>query len=415
MQIHAYNEEDFGFVVAFREGHVGLYAKSAGLLCAAGADSEALAPHKLKKLPIPPDFHLRAPLLVWLEMTRACNLRCRHCFVDASEPQPGELTTDEVLSLLDQLKAQGVFCVVFSGGEPFSRPDFPRILAYAVQLGFIIAVVTNGFLLTDSLVRQIPKGNVRVTISLDNLHFGEKEQLSAERKMAYLQSRLLLLRKEGIACHAAATMTRDNLASLKTTFSWLTEQEIGYRGIPFSPIGRGASCAELQLTTAQVKEAAELWKMDLLTERKLQAARPELTFDQFFDFAFTLVYMARACKGARFISYISANGDVYPCTTCAGVGEFQVGSLKTSSFREIWEHSAQSFRALSPWDGFEGCGTCALSGGDYFCSNRCPPLSKLFQGSPCVCGATAYDKASLAYRTKLLPHLEEAGAKRGDL
>ncbi len=411
MQIHAYSEENFGYLVAFREGYLGLYGKSAGPLCARGADSEALAPHKLNKLEITPDFHLRAPLIVWLEVTRACNLRCRHCFVSASEPQPDELSTDQILSLLDELKVQKVFCVVFSGGEPFARSDFPCILDHAARLGFVIAVVTNGFLLTESLVRQIPKGHIRITISLDNLHFGETDHLDARRRSSYLQSRLLLLKKEGIACHVAATMTRQNLAPLKTTFSWLTEQEIGYRGIPFSPIGRGRSSPELQLTTAEVRDAAELWAMDMVNEQALRAAQPVLTFDQCFDFAFTLVYMARACKGARFISYICANGDVYPCTTCVGVGVFHLGNITTSSFRDIWENSSKGFHRLSRWDAFKDCEKCTLSSGEYVCTNRCPPLALLYHGSPCACGATAYDKASLAYRTKMLRNLTELSGK----
>jgi len=405
VQIHTYNEEIFGYLISFRQGYIGLYGKSAGPLCANGADSAMLAPHKLQKLEITPDFHLRAPLIVWLEVTRACNLRCRHCFVSAGEPQPDELSTAQILSLLDELKAQNVLCVVFSGGEPFFRSDFPYILEHASRLGFIIAVVTNGFLLTRSLIQQIPKGHIRITISLDNLHFGETDHLNNKRRFSYLQSRLLILKEEGIACHVAATMTRQNLAQLRTIFSWLTEQGIGYRGIPFSPIGRGHSAPELQLTTAEVKDTAELWAMDMVNEQALMAIQPVLTFDQCFDFAFNLVYMVRACKGARFISYVCANGDVYPCTTCVGTGTFHLGNITTSPFQDIWEKSSKGFRRLSGWDTFEDCGRCKLSSGEYFCTNRCPPLSLLYHGSPNACGATAYDKASLAYRTEMLPHL----------
>jgi radical SAM protein with 4Fe4S-binding SPASM domain len=405
VHIHSYSAEEFGFVVAFREGYIGLYSPAAARLCAAGADSDALAPYKLDALTITPDFHLRAPLIVWIEMTRACNLRCRHCFVSASTAQPGELSTAQVFSLLDELKARGVTCIVLSGGEPLVRDDCLSILDYAVQCGFIIAVVTNGFLLSESLVRRIPRGHLRITISLDNLHFGEADTLSADAKLSYLQSRLLLLKEHGIACHVAVTMTRQNLAQLKTICAWLTDHGIGYRGIPFSPIGRGACSPELQLTTAEVADAAELWAMDMRTEQALQAAQHVLTFDQCFDFTFTLVYMARACKGARFIAYVCADGDVYPCTTCVGASLFRLGNITTSSFGSIWDDSSRGFRQLSRWDNFQDCGKCSLSTGEYFCTNRCPPLSLLYRSNPCACGATTYDKASLVRRTRMLPQL----------
>jgi len=206
-------------------------------------------------------------------------------------------------------------------------------------------------------------------------------------------------------------MTRDNLDSLKAIYVWLNEQGIGYRGIPFAPIGRGALSPELQLTPAQVKQAADLWAMELMAE---DALRPNqgITFDECFDFSYSLVYMCRACKGARYIAYVSANGDVYPCTMCAGVGEFCVGNVIDSTFEEIWERSAKSFRQLSRWDAFETCRSCALSGGKYFCTGRCPPLSLLYRGSPLECGATAYDRATLVYRTRMLPQLFEHGTKQ---
>lgn len=412
MHIHAYSEEDFGYLVAFREGHFGLYGKDAAPLCAAGADSEALSPYKLKQITITQDFHLRSPLIVWLELTRTCNLRCRHCFVAATGPQPDELSTDRVLSLLDELKARNVFCVVFSGGEPLFRADFLQILDYASRLGFVISVVTNGFLLEESVIRRLPKNNLRITISLDNLHFGETEGLDGNQRFSFLQGRLLLLKREGIGCHVSATMTRDNLALLKTIFSWLVEQEIGFRTIPFTPIGRGASYPELQLGIAEVKQAAELWAMELENEKALQVSQG-LTFSQCFDYALTLVYMGRGCKGGRFIAYICANGDVYPCTTCAGTGAYQAGNITTCSFQEIWEDSFQGFRQLSRWDNFSECEKCLFSSAEFFCTNRCPPLALLYRGSPYACGATAYDRSSLAYRTKLLHSIQEAETENG--
>jgi MoaA/NifB/PqqE/SkfB family radical SAM enzyme len=46
----------------------------------------------------------RAPLRVHWEVTRACDLTCRHCRAEAqSEPDPDELSTPMALRLLDRL------------------------------------------------------------------------------------------------------------------------------------------------------------------------------------------------------------------------------------------------------------------------------------------------------------------------
>jgi radical SAM protein with 4Fe4S-binding SPASM domain len=54
------------------------------------------------------------------------------------------LTTPQVLYILDQLREAGCFFLGFTGGEPFLRHDFLRILEYARRLGFEVIIYTNG-------------------------------------------------------------------------------------------------------------------------------------------------------------------------------------------------------------------------------------------------------------------------------
>ena len=69
-------------------------------------------------------------LLAW-ETTRRCNLDCRHCRAAAtSGPYPGELTTAEGKSLLDDVAGMGHVVVILTGGEPLLREDILEITAY---------------------------------------------------------------------------------------------------------------------------------------------------------------------------------------------------------------------------------------------------------------------------------------------
>ena len=73
--------------------------------------------------------------MVWA-VTKACNLRCVHCYASATPgPAPGELTRDEGIALLDDLAKFEVPAVLFSGGEPLVRPETPEFIAYARSLG----------------------------------------------------------------------------------------------------------------------------------------------------------------------------------------------------------------------------------------------------------------------------------------
>lgn len=62
-------------------------------------------------------------VVVW-NVTRACNLRCRHCYASSDgNPADGELSTGEALKFIDDLAEYKVPVILFSGGEPLLRQD----------------------------------------------------------------------------------------------------------------------------------------------------------------------------------------------------------------------------------------------------------------------------------------------------
>ena len=63
------------------------------------------------------------PVVIW-NLIRRCNLTCRHCYATSTDKDfPGELSTDEVYKVMDDLRAYGVPVLILSGGEPLLRPD----------------------------------------------------------------------------------------------------------------------------------------------------------------------------------------------------------------------------------------------------------------------------------------------------
>src|SRR3989304_2259974 len=79
------------------------------------------------------------PFLVALNLTRRCNLKCAHCYLDAGtlcNGAPDELATEEVLTLLDGIASlSGETMVVLTGGEPLLRPGIETIARRGAGLG----------------------------------------------------------------------------------------------------------------------------------------------------------------------------------------------------------------------------------------------------------------------------------------
>ncbi|MCA1989757.1 MAG: 12,18-didecarboxysiroheme deacetylase [Desulfarculus sp.] len=112
----------------------------------------------------------KKPVVVW-NMTKACNLRCQHCYAQATAgPAVQELSTGQARAMIDDLAGFGAPVILFSGGEPLMRPDLPELARYAVGKGMRAVISTNGTLITADKARELKDiGLSYVGVSLDGL------------------------------------------------------------------------------------------------------------------------------------------------------------------------------------------------------------------------------------------------------
>ncbi len=110
------------------------------------------------------------PVVIW-NLTRTCNLRCRHCYTTSADvPFPGELSHEQAMGVLEDLHAFGIPALILSGGEPLSRFDFFTLAERAKDLGFRhLSLSTNGTKLAENIDRIADLDFDYVGISLDGL------------------------------------------------------------------------------------------------------------------------------------------------------------------------------------------------------------------------------------------------------
>jgi radical SAM protein len=112
-----------------------------------------------------------SPLLVFYEMTRACDLACRHCRADAQRHRdPMELTTSQARRLVAELT---VFprppLLVFTGGDPLKREDVFDLVTHAAEAGLKTAMTPSAtpLVTAEALARLRFAGLHRLAVSLD--------------------------------------------------------------------------------------------------------------------------------------------------------------------------------------------------------------------------------------------------------
>src|SRR5688500_11101401 len=153
-------------------------------------------------------------------LTKACNLRCVHCYASATPgPAPGELSFHEGVALLDDLREFGVPAVLFSGGEPLARPDALRLIDYAQFIGLNCTLSTNGLLIDDATADTLAELGLRyVGISLDGR--AAKHDRLRGKKGAFEQSVAAIgrCRERGIKVGVRFTVSGLNLSDLDAVF-----------------------------------------------------------------------------------------------------------------------------------------------------------------------------------------------------
>ena len=199
------------------------------------------------------------PVVVWA-LTKACNLRCVHCYAAATPgPAPEELSFHEGVALLDDLREFGVPAVLFSGGEPLARPDALRLIDYAQFIGLNCTPSTNGLLIDDAVADRLAELGLRyVGISLDGAP--AKHDRLRGKKGAFAQSVAAIgrCRERGIKVGVRFTVSGLNLSDLDAVFDVCLGQGVQRLCVyHLAYAGRGGNMQDVDLTARQTRAAVD--------------------------------------------------------------------------------------------------------------------------------------------------------------
>ncbi len=109
-----------------------------------------------------------------VSLTDRCNLRCTYCMPHdfaAWLPSEHQLTTDELVRVIEIAVSEGINEVRLTGGEPLLRPDIVEIVSRinAIKDAPTLTMTTNALTLEKVAKPLADAGLTRINISLDTL------------------------------------------------------------------------------------------------------------------------------------------------------------------------------------------------------------------------------------------------------
>ena len=299
---------------------------------------------KIEDIPTKISREKYAPRTVHFDITTKCNLKCIYCYATDRLSPRKELTTKQILRLLNELAELDTWTIVISGGEPFLRRDIFKILGHINELEIMVSILTNGTLITDNVAKKLASfDNLQmIQVSLDSYN-PEHHELHRGVKGVYEKTLngIKNLKKYGITPDIEIVVTPINVKDIERTVEFLHQLKI--KKITIGPVftgsGRGRDNKN-KLTLDENTLIKTGKKLQELKERykETMCIAPNREF-----FVYTTERRIHKqdiiCGVGKSILYISPDGLVYPCLFSINPETF-LGDIKKQSLREIWKNSS---------------------------------------------------------------------------
>ncbi len=327
----------------------------------------------------------KGPLFIHLDLTGACNLKCVHCRA-TSKSSPDELTTEEIIDLIDKCKLnfpnwENIF---IGGGEPLLRKkDLFKILDYCQKKNIKCFLNTNALLINEEDIENLKKYIEIIQVSIDGASANVHDEIRGV-KGAFDSAikNIELLVKNNIRTYLRMTLSNYNYHEAFDLID--LGQRLGveavsyYRTLPVGNAKKYNVAIDKKLYYSILKELMKRsYKIDkpkivstdplkMYVDTKMQAEVKEKYKED--------ISLGGCLPGITEI-FINSIGNVYPCT----MQPVFLGNIKEEDIGVIWKNS-EHLNKLRDKSNLKGkcksceirnfCGGCRAAAygkyGDYF-------------------------------------------------
>lgn len=311
------------------------------------------------------------PALVYWEMTRACQLACRHCRAEAmSTPHPSELTHVESKALLLQIAGfnRPLPHLILTGGDPLERKDLYELIDEARRLQLTVSITPSATSrLTAEVLGRLKEHEIdSIGLSLDGSTAARHEAVRGvdgcfERTMSAIKAASDL----GFPVQINTLIAQETADDLPQIYELLKTLGIMRWSLFFLiSVGRGKMLQPLDPRQGErwmnwVFELSQTVPFQLKTTeapsyRRVALERMKKAGLDSSQITQSSVYRGFRIRDGHGIVFVSHQGDVYP----AGFLPLKAGNVRSEHLVDIYRNSSL-FCALHEPDQFRGkCGRC---------------------------------------------------------
>lgn len=318
-----------------------------------------------------------APVVIW-NLIRRCNLTCKHCYTTSANIDfPGELTTPQIYTVMDDLKAFKVPVLILSGGEPLLHPDIFAISRRAKDMGFYVALSSNGTKISTENIDEIADIDYQyIGVSLDGIKDTHDQFRRVKGSFDEALRGVHLCLDKGIKVGIRFTLTQDNAMDFPALLQLMDDNDIDKFYLSHLNYGgRGNRNRKDDAHFEMTRDAMDLMFQTCYDWLKAGKDREFVTGNNDADAVYFLHWVTKHfpdkaehikakleqwggnASGVN-VANIDNLGNVHPDTFW---WHYDLGNVKDRPFSEIWRDTSDPLMAglkqiPRPLEG--RCGTC---------------------------------------------------------
>ncbi len=273
--------------------------------------------------------------IAYLELTRECNLRCKHCLNNSGKLIKNQLSIKELRKLVQDLIDSGIQEIRFTGGEPLMFENIYELIKLCDDNGVCTSIGTNGTLVTPRVASMLKEAGLKkVVVSIDGT---EKRHDIIRGRGNYEKTinGLKYLKEVGLNVRVNAVIMKSNIEDVIKLAKEMNKNKITLFIRRFIESGRGEKLKNNMLTADDYNYVKKQLYNEIQTAKYVNGHY--LRNDEGVHPRIKLPFLIRGCKAGQRALSIMPDGKIQLCGFLAPQGFLAIDNVKNvKNWRELW-------------------------------------------------------------------------------
>jgi MoaA/NifB/PqqE/SkfB family radical SAM enzyme len=251
-------------------------------------------------------FKINRPIIVHLNVTNRCNLKCTYCYNIGNKEK--EMAFEDYKKLIDIFSSAGTVKITLIGGEPFSRKDISCLAEYAKKRIRYVFITTNGLFSI--------KDNSALITSLDGISFSINDAF----EVGYwpeIAKNIKSARHFNNTVSMSCILTKSNCKHLNEILIFAASNDIG---VYFTPV----------IDPSKPMHHNVQKEFQLIVKAKHEG-QPVIDSFSYLE-GLNKLNLSKKCYAGQLFFAVNTNGDLYPCLNFIGQEQYVIDNMFQSDF-----------------------------------------------------------------------------------